>query len=205
MKNSELINVMRKEYFDLLYNTCARSKLELLDELILQENNPKIKSLLDTAIRDSVEEDANFKQVIPYVVIIDRKMNILTYTRKGSESRLRGQRSIGFGGHWKAEESFMDCIRRELREELNMTEFYSIFFEAEDLIYSEANPVDAVHLGVLVTAIVYDATAIGNLENNEVKNIEVCNINSIDVDFLEEWSKIAYEKIFTTIKLTGHL
>lgn len=202
MKNSELINVMCKEYFDLLYNTCARTKLELLDELILQENHPKINSLLDVAIRDQVEENTNFKQIIPYVVIIDSKMNILTYTRKGSESRLVGQRSIGFGGHWKAEESFMDCIRRELKEELNITEFYSILFEAEDLIYSEANPVDSVHLGVLVVAMVWDITTIGNLENNEVKNIEAYNIYDIDINSLEEWSKIAYEKIFTTIKLT---
>jgi predicted NUDIX family phosphoesterase len=52
--------------------------------------------------RATCETDPTLQQVIPYIVLVDRKTNrVLTYRRGqgGGENRLHGLYSIGFGGH----------------------------------------------------------------------------------------------------------
>ena len=56
--------------------------------------------------RPALELDPSFRQIIPYVVLVDRvpsdpDARFLSYCRtaKGEEARLHGKFSIGFGGH----------------------------------------------------------------------------------------------------------
>lgn len=199
----EQILAMKKPVFDIFKSTSLAYKHELLEDLLYDSyKDADFNQLLVSVDRAAVETDPTVKQIIPYVVIIDRSNNILTYTRKGSESRLVGKVSIGFGGHWKTEESFFQCIRRELSEELGITNFYEIAIEIEDTIYSEETEVDSVHYGILVSAIV-DALekVVSRNENNEVKDIKTMTLDEIDPDKLETWSKIAFSKLISTIAL----
>jgi len=103
----------------------AKLKLDIIRDVYPKT---QFRGLLQSVNRNEVEDNPNFKQIIPYIVIMDHYNNILTYTRKGSEQRLFEKQSIGFGGHWKNNEDFFECIQRELSEELSIKEFYDILF-----------------------------------------------------------------------------
>src|SRR4029450_3775523 len=77
--------------------------------------------------RSDAEEDKNFKQLIPYVLVICNG-RILRYRRGkgGQETRLHGLYSVGIGGHISDEDhglfsrdlGYRDGMRRELVEEV---------------------------------------------------------------------------------------
>lgn len=55
---------------------------------------------LDNKLNDDGKKgDFNYLQAIGYAIIAHPQKGILAYRRAGSESRLNGQISIGFGGH----------------------------------------------------------------------------------------------------------
>jgi len=191
----ERIYALKEEDFNMLMAAPMVSKLNLIDELVWNPHAILTRKLIKVD-RDVVENDITIKQIIPYVVITDEKFNILTYTRKGSEKRLIGKKSIGFGGHWKAEESFTDCLKRELNEEIGLGLYNQYGVTVEDIIYSEATPVDSVHMGILIV-LDFDSEELfdGKYAEDEVKDVKLIPIEDINPDELETWSKIAYEKI----------
>jgi len=70
-----------------------------------------------------VEEDNRYKQLIPYIVVVNDKGQILAYNRgwKGGEDRLKGRWAIGFGGHVNDQDAdWLDGLFREIREELDV-------------------------------------------------------------------------------------
>jgi predicted NUDIX family phosphoesterase len=170
----------------------AKLKLDIIRDVYPKT---QFRGLLQSVNRNEVEDNPNFKQIIPYIVIMDHYNNILTYTRKGSEQRLFEKQSIGFGGHWKNNEDFFECIQRELSEELSIKEFYDILFTFIDTIYSEETFVSSVHYGFLILATIKDFSNIKGYENNEIKDIRICHFTEIEPDRLETWSRIAYEKL----------
>lgn len=106
--------------------------------------------------RDAAEDDANFKQLIPYILVMCGD-KILTYQRgkRGGEARLHRQFSIGIGGHVheRGENAYRDGALRELAEEI---EGYAGQVEAPGLlppmvavINDDSNPVGSVHLGIV--------------------------------------------------------
>lgn len=103
--------------------------------------------------RDEVETDPNFKQLIPYCIIVYGD-KILYYTRgkKQGEKRLRGKRSIGVGGHISSVDGakgypYDIAMYRELGEELQL--FTSFSSECVALVNDDSNEVGKVHLGVV--------------------------------------------------------
>ncbi|MBU6163304.1 MAG: NUDIX domain-containing protein, partial [Myxococcales bacterium] len=69
-----------------------------------------------------VEHDDRYKQLIPYIVVVNSKGQVLAYNRgsKGGEKRLESKWAIGFGGHVNdQDESWMDGICREIEEEIS--------------------------------------------------------------------------------------
>lgn len=119
--------------------------------------------------RDEVEEDPTFKQLIPYI-IFKRGHLIMSYYRSklNGETRLRGNRSIGIGGHINPEDDqehkypellnrpdylsdvYVNGMLREIDEELKFNvqppEYYS---RIAGLINDDSNDVGKVHLGVV--------------------------------------------------------
>lgn len=191
----EKIYALKEKDFNTFMSAPMDCKLDLLEQLVWEPCN-SLGDMLVKIDRDEVEDDPTIKQIIPYIVITDDNYNILTYTREGSEKRLIGQKSIGFGGHWKAGERFIECIKRELNEELGirLSDVYGV--AVKDIIYSEATPVDSVHMGILI---VLDSESEeflnGRYADDEVKDVRLISIEDINPDDLETWSRIAYEKL----------
>lgn len=104
--------------------------------------------------RGQVEDDPSWKQIVPYVVLRWRD-ELFHYTRgkRASETRLQALRSIGVGGHIRADDKtlFGDAYRegmlREIREEVTIAGPYTE--QCIGLINDDATPVGRVHLGIV--------------------------------------------------------
>jgi predicted NUDIX family phosphoesterase len=104
--------------------------------------------------RGPAEQDPEFKQLIPYVVLRCRDQ-VFHYRRGGStnEARLRSLRSVGIGGHISqahdadSADPYRAGMERELHEEVDVRSNYSETMFG--LINDDSTPVGAVHLGVV--------------------------------------------------------
>lgn len=104
--------------------------------------------------RPTAEDDPEYKQLIPYVVVRDATtVFLMERTDAGGDVRLHGKASIGVGGHLnpvdEGEDALMAGLRREWHEELETD--WEPEFELIGLLNDDSNPVGAVHLGVVFT------------------------------------------------------
>ena len=103
--------------------------------------------------RPQAEEDASFRQIIPYIVIRRAgKILLLERLKTQTEKRLHGKMSIGVGGHINP----IDCaaadvlragLERELYEEANVEQVKNLRFLG--IINDYSSPVSFYHLGLL--------------------------------------------------------
>jgi len=171
-------------------------------------NSNKSKEDIETLItqystfmpRDKVENDENYRQLIPYVVIKNKeeKIFIVKRTNKTTEKRLHNNYSLGMGGHINDQDKgsnnfqiFKNGMYREISEEINFIGDFNP--EIKGWIYSNQTPVDKVHMGLVY---------ILNVENASIKEVEnfeggFKNIKEISKYYnkLESWSKIVYNWI----------
>jgi len=110
--------------------------------------------------RAQAENDPNFKQIIPYVVVTDGK-SVLHYVRgkKAGEQRLVAKGSIGIGGHINDKDetlfnskgfgiqAFQDAVKREVCEELVVEGSFDA--RPVGLINDDSTEVGRVHFGVV--------------------------------------------------------
>lgn len=107
--------------------------------------------------RALAEQDASYKQLIPYV-ILKHQDAVFSYVRgkTGSEERLAALRSIGIGGHIEPVDDglFTDWAQvyragadREVDEEVRVDCPYAE--EMAGLINDDSNEVGRVHLGIV--------------------------------------------------------
>jgi len=145
--------------------------------------------------RGELEEDRAWKQLIPYVVLLDgARLFLMRRTRAGGDARLHERWSIGIGGHVNpGDGDVAGGLRREWREEL------AVDFEPDlvelGLLNDDEDPVGAVHLGL-----VYLADAAGRavavretdkLEGGFATLAEVAAVR----DGLETWSRLLLEAL----------
>jgi predicted NUDIX family phosphoesterase len=111
--------------------------------------------------RHEVETDVAYKQLIPYVLFCHGDgggcKTLFQYTRgtKQDESRLRGRRSVGIGGHIATRDTvvnghanaFSEGMQRELAEEVSIETPYRQ--RCVGLINDDETPVGRVHLGIV--------------------------------------------------------
>lgn len=156
---------------------------------------------------DSVEptgfvEGMEYPQLLPYVVI-RYKNKILNYSRaKGTEARLHGTRSIGFGGHMDmttlpedlAATLQTEC-QREIQEEVGIT---LNNFHFSHFIVDYTNSVGSVHLGILavvdLTDEQYAAINIDATEISDPRWEELGDIFRHQYGY-ENWSQMVIEKL----------
>jgi predicted NUDIX family phosphoesterase len=102
--------------------------------------------------RPIAEENPEFKQLIPYVVVRDRRrVFLMERTDAGGDARLHRKASIGVGGHLNpvdtGDDPLMVGLRREWAEELVAD--WEPDFKLVGLLNDDSNPVGSVHLGVV--------------------------------------------------------
>ena len=150
--------------------------------------------------RPHLEEDENFKQIIPYVILSHQgKIAVYQRTKKGGESRLHNLHSIGFGGHIDAfdlaydadgtinlDQTIETSAQREIDEELIVSEIVSK--TQLGYILDNSNPVGRVHIGVVERW----ELATAEIRSNEVE-IKVLGLFELDelkqmTADMENWS-----------------
>lgn len=164
--------------------------------------------------RSYAETDTEYLQVIPYIVLTNRE-GVFVYTRlkKGGESRLHLNRSIGIGGHvdynssdiypnTKIEDVILTSAYRELFEELNIESNSNLLdlVNKNVLIYDSSNDVGKVHLGLLYTCDVTDRI-VSVKETHKLDGMfytfeELKKLYADEPDSFENWSKIAIKTMF---------
>jgi predicted NUDIX family phosphoesterase len=102
--------------------------------------------------RSRAEQDPNFKQLIPYVVVRDGdRVFLMERTAAGGDPRLHRKACIGVGGHLNPVDVGADPLeaglRREWAEELDAG--WAPDFRLVGLLNDDSNPVGSVHLGVV--------------------------------------------------------
>ena len=159
-----------------------------------------IKDMAYTFMQRSVaEENIDFKQVIPYIIIKNNN-RYLSYQRGKllSEKRLLAKFSIGFGGHVQYDEAAMTgdytySLRRELKEELNVKEIISDSLIG--VINDDSDAVGKVHFGFVHELLVGDE----DVRSNE-KSINKLTYYTLEelksrVDEYENWSRFVIESL----------
>jgi predicted NUDIX family phosphoesterase len=148
--------------------------------------------------RPIAEEDAAFKQLIPYVVVRDGPLvYLMERTAAGGDPRLHGKASIGVGGHLnpvdEGEDPLTDGLRREWSEELAAD--WEPEFHLVGLLNDDSNPVGLVHLGV-----VFEVEADGRpVEVRERDKLSGHFASAAEVrtawDRLETWSRLVADHL----------
>ncbi len=151
--------------------------------------------------RPHLEEDENFKQIIPYVILAHQgKIAVYQRTKKGGESRLHHSHSIGFGGHMDAfdlaydpdgsinlDQTIETSAQREIDEELVVSGISSK--TKLGYIIDNSNPVGRVHIGVVER---WELTS-DQIKSNEdeikvVGMYDIEELKQLDVK-MENWSE----------------
>jgi len=110
------------------------------------------------AVRAVLERDAAFKQLIPYLLIANGDGELASYTRAGSEQRLRHLHSAGIGGHVERQDmdksgdlaaTLNHALWRELSEEGILQTKPPLAFHFLGLINEEESEVGLVHWGLV--------------------------------------------------------
>lgn len=148
--------------------------------------------------RARAEREPNWKQVIPYnVVIVGEKVLLLRRTARGGEARLHDKLSIGVGGHLEPidlegapapRNPLPRGSQRELDEELVIEGQFEL--EPLGLLNDDSNPVGAVHVGVVQLVRLRGAVAIREkdlLEGHLVSPQELVQRRRDGANF-ETWS-----------------
>ncbi len=100
--------------------------------------------------RNLMEEDASYKQIIPYLVYMhNNRYFLMERASTSSEQRLKSKKSLGIGGHIREEDldekNIIDWAQREFHEEVSFSGKLTI--KPLGIINDESNAVGKVHIG----------------------------------------------------------
>ncbi|MEA1884312.1 MAG: NUDIX hydrolase [Thermotogota bacterium] len=149
--------------------------------------------------RDTVEQDPYYKQIIPYIAMVNEKIEILTLKRltTQSEKRLHNKISLGVGGHVNNEDSktpldaFKKGMQREIDEEVKVKLMETPEFLG--VIYDSTTSVGQVHLGMAYKVKIefYGINEKDKFDYTWKRTDELTN----DIEAMENWSKFILKKL----------
>lgn len=149
--------------------------------------------------RSEVEHQPEWQQVIPHLVVRDgSRMLTMRRLRAGSERRLRGQVTLGIGGHINAsdgaaESAWITGCHREWREEVVCDQ--ELTGRAVGLLKDDAGEVGRVHLGVLILVDAGGAAVeVREREKLEGRMAEVDELRAYYLE-METWSQFVYDEL----------
>jgi predicted NUDIX family phosphoesterase len=172
---------------------------------LFEESNPE---WLD---RDNIEDDPDWKQIIPYVIFREFDFEktewpaILTYyrTQKAGEERLRGLASIGIGGHiseadvgLKTDDDpwlvYLRGMQREISEEIQLPAACKVLdIRWVGIVNENETDVGKVHLGMVHVITVEGAS--GALEtDDELSGVQFNRLLDVRerAEKFENWSQL---------------
>jgi len=171
-----------------------------LDELFRPENG-------SYRLRDQVERDPGFKQLIPYVIFRHTdsagRQTVFQYTRGTGqgEGRLHRKHSVGVGGHISLCDAagaqgpaYEEGMRRELDEEVVVESPFSM--RCVGLINDDQTDVGRVHLGVVHLCDVEQPRV--RPRESEILQAGFRPVDEIlaDLSGFETWSQICMRALF---------
>lgn len=153
--------------------------------------------------RGDMEETPEYKQLISYCVLENEEGEILVYKRLtgGGEERLHGLSSIGVGGHMNQlagddiERILIENARRELEEEVGLTDIPDSDLELIGLINDDGHEVGRVHIG-LVFKICVNRADVRAVETDTLSIQWVDKNRLMDVPAYETWSRLIIEAMY---------
>jgi len=100
--------------------------------------------------RSQVEENSNFKQIIPYLIFsFNNKLFLMKRKNSANETRLKNKYSFGIGGHIRQDDignrTIFDWAKREFNEEVLYKG--SLKITPVGLLNDDGNEVGKVHIG----------------------------------------------------------
>lgn len=145
--------------------------------------------------RSEVENNTNYKQIIPYLVFKHQDTYFLMRrTSHASEQRLKDKYSLGIGGHIRQEDlvgkSMGDWANREFHEEVSYRSALTI--KPLGIINDDRDPVGQVHFG-LVYLLEGDSSGISvrsELKEGMLYTLQEC---LLFYDRMESWSQFVYD------------
>ena len=174
-------------------------------DVIKVDNYQFINESMVSHSRELAEEDDRLLQLIPYI-LIKKGDSFLNYTRAkgGTEAKLHGKRSLGFGGHidegidYSAKQLSSDtslailerAANRELIEEIGDIKLNGLmpYCLLRTLNFDDFKDVGWVHLGVVYIVEVDDDFVPKTTEANVIKDIKWSTPDELKDCVLEEWS-----------------
>lgn len=154
--------------------------------------------------KQETENSEEFRQVIPYCIVCADHA-IMRYHRRGSEQRLRGQLSIGVGGHIEEGETFLGGMIRELHEELLLEPHEYTYSPTGLFLNLHSSSVSYAHLGVVV---MIDVGKDYKLKRtSEIADPEFWRITELlePKNYIEseDWTKVCLDWIMENKKVIG--
>jgi predicted NUDIX family phosphoesterase len=151
--------------------------------------------------RSEAEQDPQYKQLIPYVLILCNG-RILRYRRGrgGQETRLHGLFSVGIGGHISEEDhglfsskiGYQEGMRREIMEEVAVEEAKEA---AVAVINDDSTEVGKVHFGVVHIMHVAAESVVGRRSGILAPEFVPVAEAARDLSGYESWSGFCLEKL----------
>ena len=156
---------------------------------------------LSYRVRSEAENDLRYKQLIPYVLIINGP-RVLRYQRGrgGEETRLHGLYSIGIGGHIADEDhdlfskdaaGYYNGMRREVREEVAVE---PVKEAAIAVINDDSTEVGLVHFGVVHIMHVANDDIVGRRKGILSPEFVPISRTLRNPDSYESWSRFCIER-----------
>jgi predicted NUDIX family phosphoesterase len=149
--------------------------------------------------RSVMEQDATYKQIIPYMIFEYNNAYFLMERRStASEQRLKSKLSLGIGGHIRKEDmaggSLFDWARREFHEEVQYDGALTI--ETLGVLNDDSDSVGQVHLGFIL--LLHGTTPHISIRS-EHKEGTLIPLECMEqyVERMESWSQIVWRYIKT--------
>lgn len=146
--------------------------------------------------RAQMEEDEQYKQIIPYFVFAhNKKLFLMQRSGSANESRLASKYTLGIGGHVRNEDlqgTIVDWGMREFHEEVCYSGAISV--RPLGILNDDSNAVGRVHLGVvyLLEGDCDDIAIKSELQSGRLASLEEC---AKLYDRMEGWSQLVFDAI----------
>jgi predicted NUDIX family phosphoesterase len=148
--------------------------------------------------RSLMEQDFNYKQIIPYIIFEhDHRYFLMQRQSTSSEQRLKNKYSLGIGGHVRAEDlqngtTIFDWANREFHEEVSYSGQLNL--QTLGIINDDTTPVGQVHIGLVLLAHGSNGaiSVKSELKSGQLLTLAEC---SFYYPNMESWSQIIYNQL----------